>query len=89
MRSQVMNSAAALVVALAASPALAMGRCLDCGRPAPARSRARVLAFSCLPADITWFAVGTSETLKNSLVNFGNYFMRDPTSRAAFRMSNR
>jgi len=27
--------AAALVVALAASPALAMGRCLDCGRAAP------------------------------------------------------
>jgi len=26
---------AALVVALAASPALAMGRCLDCGRGAP------------------------------------------------------
>jgi hypothetical protein len=40
------------------------------------------LAFSCSPADITWFAVGTSETLENSLVNFGNYFMRDPTSRA-------
>jgi len=40
------------------------------------------LAFSCSLADITWFAVGASETPKNSLVNFGNYFMRDPTSRA-------
>jgi hypothetical protein len=35
MRLQVMILAAALVVALAASPALAMGRCLDCGRAAP------------------------------------------------------
>jgi hypothetical protein len=35
MRSQVMILAAALVVALATSPALAMGRCLDCGRAAP------------------------------------------------------
>ena len=40
----------------------------------PARSRARVLAFSCSPADITWFAVGASETPRNSLANSRNYW---------------
>ncbi|MGO9233642.1 MAG: hypothetical protein ACLP4V_05955 [Methylocella sp.] len=45
MRLQVMILAAALVVALAASPALAMGRCLDCGRAAPSPMAGAGLGF--------------------------------------------
>jgi hypothetical protein len=32
------------------------------------------LAFSCLPADITWFAAGASETRTNSLANSRNHW---------------
>ena len=58
--------AAALLVALAASSALANpinGTINIMVGLLPARSRARVLAFSCSPADITSFAAGASRSL--------------------------
>ena len=77
MRFQPKSLLAAALLALAASPALAVLLRYGVVRRAellPVRSRARVLAFSCSLADITWFAVGASETPKNSLANSGDYW---------------
>ena len=80
MRFQPKSLLAAALLALAASPAFAglSVTALCGGRLLPARSRARVLAISCSPADITWFAVGASETLTNSLANSGNVWRARP-----------
>ena len=79
MRFQPKTLLAAVLLVLAASPALAMVMVMVVmviimAGLLPARSRARILAISCWRADITWFAIGASETPRNSLANSRNYW---------------